>query len=142
MADVVTEAKHRRQTLPVLERPRTVGECRDAIRPCPYVSCRFHLLVDVDDRGRIHLRTPGQRSVVLAEDAPAEVVDAAIDAAVESWASAETPPPSCLIDEIERNHDHSREKVGKILGISVERVRQIEAGAMARVLLKQRVRVS
>ena len=142
MADVVTEAKHRRhRKLPVLERPRTVGECRDGLRPSPYVSCRFHLLVDDDERGRIHLRTPGQPSVVLAEDAPPNVVGAAIVAAVEAWTAPETPPPSCVIEEVEKRHDHLLEEIGEILGISHERVRQIETGAMSRVR-KQRAQIN
>ena len=41
-----------------LTRPRTVGDCRGGPRPCPFVSCRFNLLMDVDDRGNITLNVP------------------------------------------------------------------------------------
>lgn len=31
------------------DRPTSRNECRDAPRPCPWVSCRFHLYLDVDE---------------------------------------------------------------------------------------------
>lgn len=34
------------------DRPRTRGDCRDGIRPCPYALCRYHLANDDDGRHR------------------------------------------------------------------------------------------
>jgi hypothetical protein len=46
------------RALPVLDRPRTRGDCIDGPRPCPWVDCRHHLLseeyscvLDVADEG-------------------------------------------------------------------------------------------
>lgn len=36
-----------------LVRPKTRGECADVPRPCPFVSCRHHLYLDVDRLGNI-----------------------------------------------------------------------------------------
>lgn len=42
------------KTLPVVrERPACRSECRDLSRPCPYVTCRYHLLVDIGSDGRL-----------------------------------------------------------------------------------------
>lgn len=41
-------------------RPKTRGECKDGPRPCPWVSCRHHLQVDVvgaGSRARVILKT-------------------------------------------------------------------------------------
>lgn len=42
----------------VYERPRTRGDCADGPRPCPWVACRHHLYLDVNDTGTIILRFP------------------------------------------------------------------------------------
>jgi hypothetical protein len=34
-------------------RPRTRGECARGVRPCPWVSCRHHLALDVYPSGRV-----------------------------------------------------------------------------------------
>lgn len=43
-----------------LERPRTVGDCRGGPRPCPWISCRFSLLVDVLEDGSLVINAPGK----------------------------------------------------------------------------------
>src|SRR5215471_6033353 len=41
------------------EKPRTRAECADAPRPCPFVSCKHHLFIDVSPRtGAIKLNFP------------------------------------------------------------------------------------
>lgn len=52
--------------LPVIQpdpfaRPKTVGDCRNGIRPCPFVTCRFSLLADVLSDGEIVLNAPSKR---------------------------------------------------------------------------------
>lgn len=44
-----------------LERPKTVGDCRGGIRPCPWLSCRFNLLVDTLEDGSLVLNAPSMR---------------------------------------------------------------------------------
>jgi len=36
-------------------RPRTRGECSEVVRPCPYVSCRYNLFIDVTRDGSVVL---------------------------------------------------------------------------------------
>jgi hypothetical protein len=44
-----------------LERPATVGDCRGGVRPCPWLSCRFNLLVDVLEDGNLVLNARSKR---------------------------------------------------------------------------------
>lgn len=44
-----------------MRRPETVGDCREGIRPCPFLTCRFNLLTDVLDDGSIVLNAPSRR---------------------------------------------------------------------------------
>jgi hypothetical protein len=42
-----------------VERPRTRGDCEDVVRPCPYVSCKYNLYLDVNPHtGSIKLNYP------------------------------------------------------------------------------------
>lgn len=62
----MTAALHRqmRRRLPILDvpddepvdinRPRTRGECANVPRPCPWASCQYSLLVDIDAHGHAH----------------------------------------------------------------------------------------
>lgn len=50
-----------RDQLDPLDRPVTVGDCRGGVRPCPWVSCRFNLLIDVLDDGSIVINAPSKR---------------------------------------------------------------------------------
>lgn len=38
------------------ERPNCRSDCTSSPRPCPWVSCRFNLYLDVDKRGFVKLR--------------------------------------------------------------------------------------
>ena len=42
-----------------VKRPETRADCKDGIRPCPWVSCKFHLFLDVNpETGSIKLNFP------------------------------------------------------------------------------------
>ncbi len=89
------------------ERPKTRGECVGGARPCPFVSCKHHLALDVSvETGAIKLNTPD----------------------LEVWEMAET----CALDVADRGGE-TLEHVGAILNITRERVRQVEMGAIARL---------
>ena len=45
----------------IFAKPRTVGDCRGGIRPCPRFGCEFNLLLDVLEDGSIVLNTPSKR---------------------------------------------------------------------------------
>lgn len=66
-------AAHR---LPVLrdplERPVTVGDCRGGYRPCPYVSCRHNLLLDVLEDGSLVINAPSKRLAGAGRTIPDE----------------------------------------------------------------------
>src|SRR5689334_17878378 len=61
-------------------RPRTRGAClpggANEARPCPYVSCQYHLFLDVDpDTGRIRLNFPDREVHELEETCALDVAD-------------------------------------------------------------------
>jgi hypothetical protein len=88
-------------------KPRTRAECADGPRPCPYVSCKYHLYLDVQNRtGAIKLNFP--------------------DIEVEDMNE------SCALDIADRGGT-TLEEVGAIMNLTRERIRQLEVRAMAKV---------
>jgi hypothetical protein len=90
----------------VCERPRTRGECRFGPRPCPYVSCRHHLFVEVQRTGNLKLNFPD----------------------LQPWEIPET----CSLDVAERG-GCTLEEVGDLMNMTRERVRQLEQDAFESV---------
>lgn len=81
-------------------RPRTRADCENVPRPCPYVSCRHHLYLDVNPRtGSIKIGRPDLEPDELERSCALDIAD-------------EGP---ATLDEI-----------AAALNISHERVRQIE----------------
>ena len=81
-------------------RPRVRVECEDGPRPCPFVSCKHHLFVDVSPRtGAIKFNFPD----------------------LEVWEMGE----SCALDVAERG-GMPLEGVAAVLNLTRERVRQLE----------------
>jgi len=88
-------------------KPRTRAECADGPRPCPYVSCRYHLYIDVSPRtGAIKLNFPD----------------------LEVWEMGE----SCALDVADRGGT-TLEDVGAIMNLTRERIRQVEVKALAKL---------
>ena len=86
-------------------RPRTRGECPTE-RPCPWVSCRHHLYLDIQPRtGGIKLNFP----------------DIGVEDMIES----------CSLDVADRG-GATLEAAGAMLNITRERLRQLEVMALAR----------
>ncbi len=102
-------AKERAETEEILElveesRPRTRTECRQAERPCPFISCKFHLYLDVNPHtGSIKLNFPD----------------------LEVWELSET----CSLDVADRG-GITLEEVGELLNLTRERIRQVEAAGL------------
>lgn len=45
-----------------LMRPKTRKECQKSVRPCPFVSCRHHLFLDVNEvTGTLRFNFPGKQ---------------------------------------------------------------------------------
>lgn len=83
--------------LPLVEwgdsRPKTRGECVDAPRPCPWVSCRHHMLIhDIYDNGTIRINRATAESKKLDETDPLFWSDDDVASAIESL------PHSCSLD--------------------------------------------
>lgn len=86
-------------------KPRTRAECRDMDRPCPFVSCKYHLYIDVHPvRGSIKLNFPD----------------------VDVWEMTET----CALDVADRG-GITLEDVGEIMNLTRERVRQVETAGLS-----------
>lgn len=91
--------------------PLTRGECLEAERPCPFISCRHHLFLDVDQAtGSIKLNFPGH---FHGDGTP----------------NLDQMHATCALDVAD--HDgKTLETVGGLLNVTRERVRQIEALAL------------
>jgi hypothetical protein len=89
------------------EKPRRREECVDGPRPCPFVSCKYHLYIDVSPRtGAIKLNFPD----------------------LEVWEMNE----SCALDVADRGGT-TLEDVGAIMNLTRERIRQVEVKALAKL---------
>lgn len=87
--------------------PMTRGECKDGARPCPLVSCKHHLYLDVNPRtGSFKLTFP--------------------DLEVENMAH------SCALDVAEQG-GVALEDVGIVMNLTRERVRQLEVKALQKL---------
>lgn len=82
-----------------VQRPRTRGECENAPRPCPFLSCKYHLAVDVTSNGSLTLNFP--------ESELEDLVD------------------TCALDAAARG-GMTLDDVGARMNLTRERVRQIE----------------
>jgi Sigma-70, region 4 len=89
------------------EKPKTRAECVGIDRPCPFVSCKHHLYLDVSARtGAIKLNFPD----------------------LEVWEMNET----CALDIADRGGT-TLEEVGAIMNLTRERIRQVEVKGLARL---------
>lgn len=88
-------------------RPKTRGDCAEVPRPCPFVSCRHHLYLDVNDEtGSIKLNFPSLEPGDLAE--------------------------SCSLDVADLG-GMTLEDVGAIMNLTRERIRQYETRVIERL---------
>jgi hypothetical protein len=112
------------------ERPKNRSECRGGLRPCPWISCRYHLLSEV---GRIDgsLRVAGKRIPAKGS------ARAQIETAAERLANAKE---TCALDVADRG-EHTLKQVGELMDCNVgeamsrERIRQIEKSGLIRGVL-------
>jgi Sigma-70, region 4 len=88
-------------------KPETRSECAGGARPCPFVSCKHHLFIDVSPKtGAIKLNFPD----------------------IEVWEMKE----SCALDVADRGGT-TLEDVGAIMNLTRERIRQVEVKALAKL---------
>ncbi|MEE9386700.1 MAG: sigma factor-like helix-turn-helix DNA-binding protein [Nannocystaceae bacterium] len=88
-------------------RPKRRGDCSNVARPCPYVSCKYHLYIDVNpSTGSIKVNFPDR----------------------EVWELGN----SCALDVAEQG-GITLEEVGEILNLTRERIRQVEVRGLTRL---------
>lgn len=91
-------------------RPKTRGECVGGPRPCPWVSCRHHLYLEVHESG----------------------IDSAYIRLNRPELQPEDMTESCSLDVADRT-ESTLEQTGQILGLTRERIRQLESRAVPKV---------
>jgi len=88
-------------------RPKSRADCGTGPRPCPYVSCKYNLYVDVNPRtGSVKMNFPDK----------------------ELWELADT----CALDVADRG-GITLEEVGVIMNLTRERVRQLETRGLVKL---------
>ena len=88
--------------------PTNREQCNNNFRPCPCARCKYHLIFETDIRGK-------------SDD---EIVEKLL-----------SMPESCVLDVTDTG-EKTLHEVGKILGITRERVRQIEGASDRDYILK------
>lgn len=110
----------RRVDLPVHNEPRpmTRADCKDGPRPCPWVGCKYHLLIDVKEKGGMVVNfETGLRTLSTRRATDEEWMDSAVD-------RLDTMKHTCALDVADKG-EHTLEEVGELYGITRERIRQI-----------------
>lgn len=88
-------------------RPQTRGDCAGVARPCPFVSCKHHLYIDVNPAtGSIKINFPD----------------------LEVWELRH----SCALD-VAQTGGTTLEEVGEILNLTRERIRQVEVRGLLKL---------
>lgn len=88
------------------QRPKTRGECCDGPRPCPWVSCKYNLFLDVERTGSIKFN--------FRHLEPEEMVE------------------SCVLDIADKGGVILND-VGRAMNVTRERIRQLEAAAIRKL---------
>lgn len=95
-----------------IDRPKKRGDCERGERPCPFVSCKYHLALEVDPkRGSIKIRFP----------------DLDVDEL----------PETCALD-VADGGPQTLDRTGELMNMTRERVRQIENTALRHLAEKAR----
>ncbi|HEX3478238.1 MAG TPA: sigma factor-like helix-turn-helix DNA-binding protein [Kofleriaceae bacterium] len=90
-----------------IPRPMSRAECREELRPCPWVACKHHLYLDINpETGSIKINFPD----------------------LEPWELRHT----CALDVAERG-GITLEEVGEIMNLTRERIRQVEVRGLLKL---------
>ena len=97
-----------------IERPRTRAECAQEARPCPWVSCKHHLYLDINpETGSIKINFPD----------------------LEPWEMKHT----CALD-VADNGALTLEEIGIITNLTRERIRQVEVRGLIKLQGRRELR--
>ena len=126
-------------------RPRTRNDCLEEARPCPWVGCRYHLLLEIvpskNNRStKIGLAGPRARRAVgrrraLPASAAQVLVEVWIDDALEQLVRMRH---TCALDVVAEHGAINDSSVGQLLGIT----RQGATAAKARALVRMHAGLS
>lgn len=108
-AEYETEKEEIEAIRSAFPKPKKRSSCKRMPRPCPFVTCRYHLFLEVTPAGSIILNFPDQ----------------------EPWGIK----PTCALDEADRG-GLTLEAVGKCLNLTRERIRQIEQEGLRALKLR------
>ncbi|MBS1124927.1 MAG: hypothetical protein H6Q90_7155 [Deltaproteobacteria bacterium] len=90
-----------------IARPTNRSECREDMRPCPWVACKHHLYLDINpETGSIKINFPD----------------------LEPWELKNT----CALDVAEKG-GITLEEVGEIMNLTRERIRQVEVRGLLKL---------
>ena len=90
-----------------IPRPTSREECKNEMRPCPWVACKHHLYLDINpETGSIKINFPD----------------------LEPWELKHT----CALDVAERG-GITLEEVGEIMNLTRERIRQVEVRGLLKL---------
>jgi hypothetical protein len=90
-----------------IPRPTSRAECKEEMRPCPWVACKHHLYLDINpETGSIKINFPE----------------------LEPWELKHT----CALDVAERG-GITLEEVGEIMNLTRERIRQVEVRGLLKL---------
>jgi hypothetical protein len=90
-----------------VKRPTMRGECKDMPRPCPFVSCKHHLFLDINpETGSFKLNFPDLEVEQMKE--------------------------TCALDVADRG-GITLEEVGEIMNLTRERIRQVEVRGLIKL---------
>lgn len=115
-----------------LVRPRERGDCAEVARPCPWVTCREHI---------VHLRA----TAGLTDEQVLDTIDGLAASCVLDVADGVLLAPAEVVEGDDADGAPSRarygssfaatlEEVGQLLGVTRERVRQIEEKALGKLV--------
>ena len=97
-----------------IERPRTRAECNQEARPCPWVSCKHHLYLDINpETGSIKINFPD----------------------LEPWEMTHT----CSLDVADAGA-LTLEEIGSITNLTRERIRQVEVRGLLKLKARRELR--
>jgi len=111
------------------QRPKTRGECRGETRPCPWISCKWHTLIDVRDNGSLKINFP-------------HVVPKSMGGLLDGdELLLELLEDTCTLDVADRvaaGEDLSVEQIASRVNLGEERARQLEAKVVQELRVKAR----
>lgn len=96
-----------RPAVPPYWRPTTRADCSAFARPCPFVGCRYNLVIDISATGGIVYRAPA------------------------NW--TDLPGSNCALDHA-AVRSQTREDIGLLMGTTKERIRQEEGVALRKLV--------